>query len=327
MKALKKVLSIFAFVFSILTMFNINYTTADNIADSYTTVLGDTIQDASLQIIMPDAVTDKTWAALFNQQVINLIGYMIDIFLVIWIAIAFFGAYKMMFSSKEDDYKEWLKFVVYGAIWVIIMVSAKFISWVLVDNLYTNLEEKQNWIQFASDLYNNLLYPFIKVALYLVVWFLFFVMAAKVISFVISTDEAAKKKAWWIIIWCVIWIFIIMWSKQLVEAVMWSQDAVLNKSAQVVSWWDGWMGGEMLEFGSIPLIAQIINWVMWLTMFVVLILIIIQGYKMFTKPDDPKNRESMKKTLLYVIIWVLVIWASYVISNVLVVNNIPAANL
>jgi len=108
---------------------------------------------------------------------------------------------------------------------------------------------------------------------------------------------------------------------------MWSQDAVLNKSAQVVSWWDGWMGGEMLEFGSIPLIAQIINWVMWLTMFVVLILIIIQGYKMFTKPDDPKNRESMKKTLLYVIIWVLVIWASYVISNVLVVNNIPAANL
>jgi len=145
MKALKKVLSIFAFVFSILTMFNINYTTADNIADSYTTVLGDTIQDASLQIIMPDAVTDKTWAALFNQQVINLIGYMIDIFLVIWIAIAFFGAYKMMFSSKEDDYKEWLKFVVYGAIWVIIMVSAKFISWVLVDNLYTNLEEKQNW--------------------------------------------------------------------------------------------------------------------------------------------------------------------------------------
>jgi len=216
MKALKKVLSIFAFVFSILTMFNINYTTADNIADSYTTVLGDTIQDASLQIIVPDAVTGKTWAELFNQQVINLIGYMIDIFLVIWIAIAFFGAYKMMFSSKEDDYKEWLKFVVYGAIWVIIMVSAKFISWVLVDNLYTNLEEKQNWIQFASDLYNNLLYPFIKVALYLVVWFLFFVMAAKVISFVISTDEAAKKKAWWIIIWCVIWIFIIMWSKQLV---------------------------------------------------------------------------------------------------------------
>ena len=327
MKALKKVLSIFAFVVSILTVFNINYTAADNIADSYTTVLGDTIQDASLQIIVPDAVTGKTWAELFNQQVINLIGYMIDIFLVIWIAIAFFGAYKMMFSSKEDDYKEWLKFVVYGAIWVIIMVSAKFISWVLVDNLSTNLADKQNWIQFASELYNNLLYPFIKVALYLVVWFLFFVMAAKVISFVISTDEATKKKAWWIIIWCVIWIFIIMWSKQLVEAVMWSQDAVLNQSAQVVSWWDGWMGGEMLEFGSIPLIAQIINWVMWLTMFVVLILIIIQGYKMFTKPDDPKNRESMKKTLLYVIIWVLVIWASYVISNVLVVNNIPAANL
>jgi len=43
---------------------------------------------------------------------------------------------------------------------------------------------------------------------------------------------------------------------------------------------------------------------------------------MFAKPDDPKNRESLKKTLLYVIIGVLVIGASYVISNVLVVNRL-----
>jgi hypothetical protein len=52
-------------------------------------------------------------------------------------------------------------------------------------------------------------------------------------------------------------------------------------------------------------------------------LIIIQWYKIFTKPDDPKTRESMKKAILYILIWVLVIWASYIISNVLVLNNIP----
>ena len=109
----------------------------------------------------------------------------------------------------------------------------------------------------------------------------------------------------------------------MVEGIMWRQEKVLNDGAQVVTWWEAWMWEEILNFGSIPIIAQIINWVMSLAMFVVLVLIVIQAYRMFAKPDDPKNRERLKKTLLYVIIWVLVIWASYVISNVLVVNNIP----
>jgi hypothetical protein len=47
---------------------------------------------------------------------------------------------------------------------------------------------------------------------------------------------------------------------------------------------------------------------------------------MFAKPDDPKNRDRLKKTLLYVSIWVLVIWASYVISNVLVLNWFGSIN-
>jgi hypothetical protein len=150
-------------------------------------------------------------------------------------------------------------------------------------------------------------------------------MLGKVIWFVTATDDSAKKKAWWIIIRCVIWILIIMWSKQIVEAVMWKQSEVLNKSAQRISWWsnDGWMWEEILEFESMPIIAQIINWVMWLTIFIIVILIIIQWYKFFTKPDDPKNLESLKKTILYIFIWILVIWAAYVISNALVINNLP----
>ena len=147
-------------------------------------------------------------------------------------------------------------------------------------------------------------------------------MAGKVIGFVTSTDEAAKKNAAWIIIRCVVWILIVMWSKQIVEAVMWSQNKVLN----TVDWWPTWIDDQwntILEFGSIPLMAQIINWVMWLTMLIILVLIIIQWYKIFTKPDDPKTRETLKKTILYVLIWVIVIGTAYAISKFLVVNNVP----
>ena len=217
--------------------------------------------------------------------------------------------------------------MIFGIIWIIIMVSAKFIATSLVwtggvissEFGTINDSAKPSWITFASNLYNNIIYPFIKIALYFVIWILFFMMVWKVISFVLSTDDSVKKKAWGVIIWCVVGILIVMWSKQIVEAVMWNQEAVLKTDkVQWIS--DQW--NDILEFWNVPIIAQIINWVMGLTMFIIVVLIIIQWYKIFTKPDDPKTRESMKKAILYIVIWVLVIGAAYIISNVLVVNHV-----
>lgn len=341
MKSVKKTLFMFMLVVFGVNFFNFNYTLATD-GSPYDQVLSTTIHSPkgadwwSLESVISTDVVErnKTWADVLNEQVKDLIWYVIDIFIVVWIAMAFLWGYKIMTSNSEDKMKEWIRYVVFGVLWILIMMSAKFLAAWLVWN--TGLIKVQfqdydsgnwgspNWILIAQNLYDNIMYPFIKVALYLVIWALFFIMAAKVITFVISTEEAAKKKAGWIILWCVVGIMIVMWSKQIVEAVMWKQDDVLKVAkvwstqpapARIDDFWN-----PLLEFWSIPLIAQIINWVMWLTMFAIVVLIIIQGYRMFTKPDDPKNRERLKKTMLYVIIWVLVIWAAYVISNVLVLN-------
>lgn len=299
----------------------------------YDDVLGITTDDKSLSTaIRWDEYEKAVWAELFNGQVLKIIGYVIDIFIVIWIAVAFIWAYEIMTSDKEESMKKWIRLVAFWVIWIIIMVSARFIAnwlvwddgWIISEQLKES-ESNPRWMVFADNLYKNIMFPFIKLALYFVVGALFFVMVGKAISFLMATDDSAKKKAWGIIIWCVVWILIVMWSKQIVEAVMWKQAKVLNESAQRISWWDEWLWEEILEFGSIPLIAQIINWVMWLTMFAIVVLIIIQWYKVFTKPDDPKTREGMKKAIIYILIWVLVIWAAYVISNFLVVNNVPIA--
>lgn len=299
----------------------------------YDDVLGITTDDKSLSTaIRWDEYEKAVWAELFNGQVLKIMGYVIDIFIVIWIAVAFIWAYEIMTSDKEESMKKWIRLVAFWVIWIIIMVSARFIAnwlvwddgWIISEQLKES-ESTPRWMVFANNLYTKIMFPFIKLVLYFVVGALFFVMVGKAISFLMATDDSAKKKAWGIIIWCVVWILIVMWSKQIVEAVMWKQAKVLNESAQRISWWDEWLWEEILEFGSIPLIAQIINWVMWLTMFAIVVLIIIQWYKVFTKPDDPKTREGMKKAIIYILIWVLVIWAAYVISNFLVVNNVPIA--
>ena len=274
------------------------------------------------------------WASLFNNQIFTLMKYVINLFIVIWIAVAFFWWYKILTSDSEDATKEWIRLVIYGILWIIIMISARFIATSLVwgewllkqqfDKYDLGVDNPEpSGIVIAKELYNTIIFPFIKIALYMVVWVLFVMMVAKVISFVTSTDEWVKKKAWWVIIRCVIGILIVMWSKQLVEAIMWKQEKVLNENAEMFVWWELWIWNEIMQFESIPIIVQVINRVMWLTMLVLVILVILQWYKMFAKPDDTKNREDLKKTILYIVIWVLVIGAAYVISNVLVINKLP----
>ena len=327
MKLIKRVLLTFMVLVLGLPNFCIFNIALAKSSSPYDAVLNTTINDPkwqwwSLESAISKDLAEGEWWDLVTKQVKQLIWYAIDVFIVIGIAIAFIGGYKVLTSDSEDKMKDWIRLNIFGILWIIIMVSARFLAeWLvwnqgIISKQFPGGDKVPNWVTLAKDLYENIMFPFIKVALYLVVWALFFMMAAKVITFVISTDEAAKKKAWWIILWCVVWIFIVLWSKQIVEAVMGSQDKVLEEKAT----WVDEMWNRLEEFNSIHLISQIINWVMWLTMFVIVVLIIIQGYRMFAKPDDPKNRDRLKKTLLYVIIWVLVIWASYVISNVLVLN-------
>lgn len=328
MKTIKKFL--LASMLTIFWLANLSIFSLTYAQDVYNEVLNQTTSSTALSTAINwwEVVTGETWADLFNDQVMAIVGYIIDIFIVVWIAVAFIGGYKIMTSDKEEAMKEWIRLIIFWIIWIIIMASTRFLAEWLAGNsgiisdefVSLGINNQPNWIKFISSLYNKLLYPFIKVALYFVIWILFFMMVGKVIWFVTATDDSAKKKAGWVIIWSVIGILIVIWAKQLVESVMGKQEQVINENA---TWINQQGPGSILNFGSIPLVTQVINWVMWLTMFIILVLVIIQWYKMFTKPDDPKNRESLKKTLIYIIIWVLVIWAAYAISSVLVINNIP----
>ena len=326
MKTIKKFL--LASILSIFGLANLSMFSTVHAAgslDIYGNVIWQTTKWTSLKSAINGDVADgETGALLVNEQVLKIVGYIIDIFIVVWILVAFLGWYKIMTSDKEDTMKEWVRLLIFGIIWIIIMVSARFLAswleWLLKTEFVGATSESPKWMRFVSSLYEDLLYPFIKVALYFVIGILFFMMVWKVVAFVTATDDSVKKKAGWVIIRSVVWILIVMWAKQLVESVMWKQAQVLNQEA---AWIDEQRPESILDFGSIPIVTQVINWVMWLTMLAILVLILIQWYKMFTKPDDPKTRESLKKTLLYIIIWVLVIWAAYAISSVLVINNVP----
>ena len=192
MKLIKKVL-IYPLLFAIVSLNFLTITPAlADLAGTYQGSLSVTTKSHS-QDWREDAVTEWGWWSMFNKQVIALIWYAIDIFIAVWIAVALIWAYKIMVSDKEESSKEWLKMVIFWILWVVIMVSAKFLANSLVWNtgIITEIDadvggDKKglDGINFASQVYNNILYPFIKIALYLAVWVLFFITVAKVISYV-----------------------------------------------------------------------------------------------------------------------------------------------
>lgn len=263
--------------------------------------------------------TDAKGAKGAVARIEQLIDILMPIIISLGIAIAFFGGYKIMASSKEDSVKEGGRLVLMGVIGIIIIVSAKFIASTLINGILLDSMENAggfNGILVTENLYEKLILPFVKFAIYIAAAILFFVLAGRVFSFLTSTDEGVRKKAGGMIARSAIGIIVILAAKQLVEAVFGKRQQVINQNAEDI----GDIGSGIFETWNIPIVYEVINWIMALATFVVLVIIIFQTIQMLTKPDDAEIPKKIKKTLMYVAIGVIVIGAGYVISNVLLIN-------
>ena len=258
-----------------------------------------------------------------NPDLLEYISWFLDLAVPIVISVGvlmvLFGCYKMMATDKEEAVKEGGRLVIYGVIGIIIMISAKFIGNTLVEGVISDSLDTTfglRGVNVAESLYDKIMIPFLKVAAYLASGILFFIMAFRVFSFMVSQDEAVRKKATGLIIWSVIGIIVILAATQVVEAVFGKRDDVINQSASDI----GEIGSGIYDVGTIPIIYSVINRIMGLTALAVLVLIIFQTFQLLTKPDSADNITKIKKTLMFVAIGVVIIGAGYVISNVLILN-------
>lgn len=110
--------------------------------------------------------------------------------IVLGILSAILGFYGVMFSHDENKIKEWTNYIVYWVIGIIFIMSAKFI-W---QNIFDLLKWDVVGTTIAQWLYNNILFPFIKLAIYLVLGAMFVLLISRVITFLFGSDTDAQKK-------------------------------------------------------------------------------------------------------------------------------------
>lgn len=260
-------------------------------------------------------VTSYRWANQLGNFIIDfMVKYIMPVFLVVAVIIAIFGFYKLMMSNKDGDEKKWVDYIIWWVVGIIVMQSATFI-WTNLTSIIWTLDSSTNLNTFPEIIYNQIIYPFLQIFMYVVVGTLFVILLIHMIRFITSADEKMATNSKNIIVNNIIGIIVIMLSKEIVQTVYGKQDSI-NKAATDL--WDVWTG--ILTDINIKIVYNIINRAMSILWFIILWIIIYQAYVLLMNPSDEKQLWVIKKNFLYMFLWLALIWFSYVIVNVLLLN-------
>ena len=262
-------------------------------------------------------IANTWWGESIQMFMFNLLDkIIIPILISIWVVIWMIWAYKLLFSSDEKQISTWLKMVAFWVIWIILMISAKYIWSVLFEDIFEsgNVND-MTWIQLSKNIYDKIAYPFIKIALYLALAVIFVILVWKSISLITKTDWSNQKTALWMIGRCAISILVIIWAKNIVEAVYGKQNEVFDAASNLGDIWS-WI----LADKNIPILYHIITRAIGIIWLVILILLIIQWFKILINPSKAENFQKLWKNILYTVIWLFIIGIVYLLANAFILN-------
>lgn len=255
--------------------------------------------------------------------------FVIDVFktyifpLVILLAVltAIFGFIEIMTADTEDKRSKGINYFIRGVVGIIVFISAEFIFNGLYGVINKIAEssglDSPSWNVYAGEIFDNIAYPFLKLAMYLIMWWLFIVLLIKAIWFITSPSDKAPQQWMNIIISAIIGILVILSAKTLVEAVYSKQELILEETNGSITVGAGLLNESSQDY---QVLFTIINYILGLIAFIVLCIIIYQAYLMLFTANTDDSIKKMRKNLLYIFAGLLLIWLSYVIVNFVIIN-------
>lgn len=313
-----KKLFLLSSIFLVFGFFYIINTTTPVNAWRFDSAIDRSVDSIKEHLDTPPVINSQWSWVTIKDYVINLAKkIVIPIIVLLGLIVAIIGFYRLIFSHSSEETEKAIKLIAYGIIWILILFSAQYLWNVFFEELFKSGNVSNITAgQLAFDLYEKIAYPFIKLIIYLSLGGLVLVLITKVLKYITTTDDSTKKWLTTIISRNIISMFIILWAKQLVEAIYGKQSDVLSDTATTL----GELWGGILADKNIPLLYNVINWVLGIATFVILAIIIYQTTILLTKPDDSDQLKKIKKSFIYIFIGLVVIGAWYILSNFLIIN-------
>lgn len=236
------------------------------------------------------------------------------------IAQAMFGFYSIMTSTSDDAKKKWMSYIIWGVVGIIIISSASFLAYTLYGTVggwwifRTAWWAILSWPEIASNLYSKMIFPFVKFLMYFIMGVLFIIALVRAINLILTNKDEGSKQAGAILKWNAFGLLVIIFSKSLIEAIYGKEAEVINKDATTLSaiWW--------AVDKTVPFVFTIINYLVWFIGIFLLVMIIIQAVQILTKPTDETMQKKLRKNIIYILIWLVVMGLSYVITNVFIIK-------
>ena len=284
----------------------------------YNKSMNEVITDIRTNINPASTIATTGWGDSIKIFIFDLIdNIIIPLAISAWVVVWIVWAYKLLFSSDEKQVSAGLKMVIFWIIWIIIMVSAKYIWSVLFEDIFILWDVQWiSWIELSKSIYDKIAYPFIKIALYLALAVIFVILVWKSISLITKSDWTSHKTALWMIWRCAVSILIIIWAKNIIEAIYWKQSEVFDDASNNL--WNIW--SWILADKNIPIVYNVITRALTLIWLLILILLLVQWFTILLKPSKAENFLKLWKTILYSLIWLFVIGIWYLIANSFILN-------
>lgn len=74
-----------------------------------------------------------------------------------------------------------------------------------------------------------------------------------------------------------------------------------------------------VQFGAAWWLYGIINWILGIVTFIVVVIIVYQGYSLMVNPTDEETIKKLKKNILFIFIGILIIGMGYLLTNFFIV--------
>lgn len=257
------------------------------------------------------------WASGVRDFIIYLVKKIVTpIVIFVGILMGIIWLYELLGSTKDDWAKKWFNYILWGALGIVIMISANFLADTLVNGwifVYDAQNQFLGWIT-AQRIYQRLMFPFLKFFMYIAIGVLFILALIRTMTMLFNPKDDSAKQARTIIVWNAIGILVIIFAKNIIETVFGLEQDVVATNA--TSLWQ--IGSWVLADKQIPYVYTVINYIISFIWFFLLVIIIIQAIQLLTNPTSEDVQKKMRKNFIYIVIWLVIIATSYVITNLLI---------
>lgn len=250
----------------------------------------------------------QTWERWIYETILKVAKSLKNIFLALATIYFLITVLKLLFSewSSDEEFWKFKKWFIWISMWIIIMQ----IAYSYVNTIYN----KKIGSEIAGSLISNIADPLIKLLETAAAFFFIAIMVFSFYKMVTAAWDEEKAKQWklWVL-HAFIWFIVIRLSSVIVSAfyskTLCSVDNVSCTNPKKLSDWA-------------QIIFTVINWLNWFVGLAVVLMIIYTGFQIIFSGWEDDKIKTTKKSILYIIIWIVILIMNYFILTFFLTPNL-----